>query len=314
MSFQEQSWHGSERMEISISPLSFSLSLLHSPPFLSILSPKRLKRRASCTLFPTLIWVQQKKRERESERGGVYTLLGVYYKAAITFRLFPPFPFHSHTLLTGSGRLPWWLDSITCDSFDLMSLSGSLYLFEQLRGNCVTLAVEDVLWRRTRWTEGTSRGSVAIINEGYFPQNAKTLCMCVSVCVSVCSWWGEQDRAMSPSTLGEFNCEMHIEVACTHSDHHFHWSEQNCFCACFLFLSKMSLGVTLRNFRALETSNAVLLVGLGGCWIDLQKHIAFLRVKSQMKMWVKHICIFFLQHHFVGITMTVHEEQNPRWE
>lgn len=275
MSFQKQSWHGSERMEISISPLSFSLSLLHSPPFLSILSPKRLKRRASCTLFPTLIWVQQKKRERESERGGVYTLLGVYYKAAITFRLFSPFPFHSHTLLTGSGRLPWWLDSITCDSFDLMSLSGSLYLFEQLRGNCVTLAVEDVLWRRTRWTEGTSRGSVAIINEGYFPQNAKTLCMCVSVCVSVCSWWGEQDRAMSPSTLGEFNCEMHIEVACTHSDHHFHWSEQNCFCACFLFLSKMSLGVTLRNFRALETSNAVLLVGLGGCWIDLQKHIAF---------------------------------------
>lgn len=217
----------------------------------------------------------KKKRERESERGGVYTLLGVYYKAAITFRLFSPFPFHSHTLLTGSGRLPWWLDSITCDSFDLMSLSGSLYLFEQLRGNCVTLAVEDVLWRRTRWTEGPSRGSVAIINEGYFPQNAKTLCMCVSVCVSVCSWWGEQDRAMSPSTLGEFNCEMHIEVACTHSDHHFHWSEQNCFCACFLFLSKMSLGVTLRNFRALETSNAVLLVGLGGCWIDLQKHIAF---------------------------------------
>lgn len=198
MSFQEQSWHGSERMEISISPLSFSLSLLHSPPFLSILSPKRLKRRASCTLFPTLIWVQQKKRERESERGGVYTLLGVYYKAAITFRLFSPFPFHSHTLLTGSGRLPWWLDSITCDSFDLMSLSGSLYLFEQLRGNCVTLAVEDVLWRRTRWTEGTSRGSVAIINEGYFPQNAKTLCMCVSVCVSVCSWWGGTRQGDEP--------------------------------------------------------------------------------------------------------------------
>lgn len=86
------------------------------------------------------------------------------------------------------GGLPWWLDSITCDSFDLMSLSGSLYLFEQLRGNCVTLVVEDVLWRRTRWTEGTRRRSVAIINEGHFHQHSQTLCMCVSACV--CSWWG----------------------------------------------------------------------------------------------------------------------------
>lgn len=42
---------------------------------------------------------------------------------------------------------------------------------------------------------------------------------------------------MSPSTLGEFNCEMHIEVACTHSYHHFLRSEQNCFCACLLFCS-----------------------------------------------------------------------------
>lgn len=147
-----------------------------------------------------------------------------------------------------------------------MSLSGSLYLFEQLRGNCVTLAVEDVLWRRTRWTEGTRRGSVAIINEGYFPQHSQTVCTCVSVCVlqgCVCSWWGEQEGAMSPSTLGEFNCEMHIEVACTHSYHHFLWSEQNCFCACllFFFVSKMSLCVTQRNFGAIKTltSDAIFL-------------------------------------------------------
>ncbi len=148
-----------------------------------------------------------------------------------------------------------------------MSLSGSLYLFEQLRGNCVTLAVEDVLWRRTRWTEGTRRGSVAIINEGYFPQHSQTVCTCVSVCVlqgCVCSWWGEQEGAMSPSTLGEFNCEMHIEVACTHSYHHFLWSEQNCFCACllFFFVSKMSLCVTQRNFGAIKTltSDAIFLM------------------------------------------------------
>lgn len=67
-----------------------------------------------------------------------------------------------------------------------MSLFGSLYLFEQLRGNCVTLSVEDVLWQRTRWTEGTSRGSVAIINEGYFPQHSQTLCMRGSAWVFLC--------------------------------------------------------------------------------------------------------------------------------
>lgn len=121
---------------------------------------------------------------RAKEKGGVYTLLWVYYRATITFCLFSPFSLHSLTLLTGSGGPPWWLDSITCDSFDLMSLFGSLYLFEQLRGNCVTLSVEDVLWQRTRWTEGTSRGSVAIINESYFPQHSQTLHMCTySKCV-----------------------------------------------------------------------------------------------------------------------------------
>lgn len=51
---------------------------------------ERLKRRASRTLCPTLIWVEQKKKKKE--RGGVYTLLGVYYKAAITFSLFLSFP------------------------------------------------------------------------------------------------------------------------------------------------------------------------------------------------------------------------------
>lgn len=34
--------------------------------------------------------------------------------------------------------LTWWLDSITCDRVDLMSLPRSLHLFEHLRGNCVT--------------------------------------------------------------------------------------------------------------------------------------------------------------------------------
>lgn len=38
------------------------------------------------------------------ESGGVYTLLGVYYKAAITFCHFSPSSFRSLTLLTGSGR------------------------------------------------------------------------------------------------------------------------------------------------------------------------------------------------------------------
>lgn len=81
------------------------------------------------------------------------------------------------------------------------------------------------------------------------PRLCVYVCVCRSVyCRGVCmySWWGEQEGAMSPSTLGEFNCEMHIEVACTHSYHHFLWSEKNCFCACllFFFLSKMSLGVT----------------------------------------------------------------------
>lgn len=38
------------------------------------------------------------------ESGGVDTLLGVYYKAAITFSRFSPSSFHSLTLLTGNGR------------------------------------------------------------------------------------------------------------------------------------------------------------------------------------------------------------------
>lgn len=135
-----------------------------------------------------------------------------------------------------------------------MSLSGSLYLFEHLRGNCVTLAVEDVLWRRTHWTKGDETRECGNNKWGLFSPSTPRLCVCVSVCVYVCvyacSWWGEQDGAMSLSTLGEFNCEMHIEVACTHSYHHFLWSEQNCFSACLLpfCLSKMSLSVTWRNF------------------------------------------------------------------
>lgn len=76
-----------------------------------------------------------------------------------------------------------------------MSLSGSLYLFEQLRGNCVTLAGEDVLWRRTRWTEGTGRGSVAIINEGYFPSAFPD-------CVCVCGWWGNKKGWWAPLPWG----------------------------------------------------------------------------------------------------------------
>lgn len=198
---------------------------------------KQLKRRASCTRCLTLIWISQKRK------GGVYTLLGVYYRAAITFCLFSPCSLHSLTLLTGSGGPPWWLDSITCDSFDLMSLFGSLYLFEQLRGNCVTLSEEDVLWQRTRWTKGTSRGSVAIINEGYFPQHSQTLCMCTLVwmcCrvtrVRVCVFYGG-GGVMSPSALREFNCEMHIQVACAHFYlHFFSWYEQNCFHLCFFYL------------------------------------------------------------------------------
>lgn len=77
---------------------------------------------------------------------------------------------------------------------------------------------------------------------------------CVRVCVSVCvagvcvADGGEQEGAMSPSTLRELNCEMHIEVACSSSYHHFLWSEQNCFCVSDVSLSKMSSGVTQRNF------------------------------------------------------------------
>lgn len=199
---------------------------------------ERLKRRASCTLCPTLIWLEQKRRG-----GCLYIIRGSIIKLLSHSPSSLPLPFIPAFSWQVAGGLPWWLDSITCDSFDLMSPSGSLYLFEQLRGNCVTLAVEDVLWRRTRWTEGTRRGSVAIINEGYFPQHSQTVCMCVSVCVCVAggvcvfSWWGGQEGVMSPSTRGEFNCEMHIEVACTHSYHHFLRSEQNCFCACLLFCS-----------------------------------------------------------------------------
>lgn len=121
----------------------------------------------------------KKKRER-----GVF----IHYKESIIKLLSHsssslPCPFIPSLSWQVAGGLPWWLDSITCDSFDLMSLSGSLYLFEQLRGNCVTLAVEDVLWRRTRWTEGTRRESVAIINEGYFLQHSQTVCTCVCWCV-----------------------------------------------------------------------------------------------------------------------------------
>lgn len=194
-----------QRMEISISPLSFSLSLLHSQPFLS---PPWVPRGSGVAEKEGIVHSAPNfnMSGAKEERGGVYTLLWVYYKAAITFSLFSPSFFHSLTLLTGiAGGLTWWPDSITCDSFDLMSLSGSLYLFEQLRGNCVTLAGEDVLWRRTRWTAGTRRGSVAIINEGYFPQHSQTACMrvCVSVwiagvCACVCVWlmggtrWGDE--------------------------------------------------------------------------------------------------------------------------
>lgn len=81
---------------------------------------------------------------------------------------------------------------------------------------------------------------MAIINEGYFPQHSQSVCVLLGVCV--CSGMGEQEGAMSPSTLGEFNCEMHIEVAITHSYHHF---LLNCFCACVCVVSeKTSSGVT----------------------------------------------------------------------
>lgn len=63
---------------------------------------------------------------------------------------------------------------------------------------------------------------MAIINEGYFPQNSQTVCKCVSAyelqgCVRVCvcvgmADGGEQHGVMSLSTLREFNCEMHIGV------------------------------------------------------------------------------------------------------
>lgn len=142
-----------------------------------------------------------------------------------------------------------------------MSLSGSLYLFEQLRGNCVTLAVEDVLWRRTRWTEGTRRGSVAIINEGYFPQHSQTVCMCVSVCVCVAGgvcvciadggnkkgWW-----APLPWGNSTVRCTLRSPaptLIITSSG----LSRIVSVRVCFFVLSTMSSGVAQRNFWALET-------------------------------------------------------------
>lgn len=87
----------------------FQSSLYHFPYHYSIrshFSPSWVPRGSGATEKEGIAHsLPNFNMSRAKERGGVYTLLGVYYKAAITFFLFPRSSLQSLTLLTGSRRV-----------------------------------------------------------------------------------------------------------------------------------------------------------------------------------------------------------------
>lgn len=106
MSFQEQSRHGSERMEISISLLSFSLSLLHSPLFLSLYTG--VPKGSGEAEKEGIVHSVPKFNMRESKKGGGEGVF-IYYQGSIIKQLsHSPLSSaaacYSLSLLTGSGR------------------------------------------------------------------------------------------------------------------------------------------------------------------------------------------------------------------
>lgn len=109
MSFQEQSRHGSERMEISISLLSFSLSLLHSPLFLSLYTgvPKgsgEAEKEGIVHSVPKFNMRESKKRGGRGAEGVFIYYQGSIIKQLSHSPLSSAAACYSLSLLTGSGR------------------------------------------------------------------------------------------------------------------------------------------------------------------------------------------------------------------